>query len=337
MTCARSSSLEHARRSADDERRRESTPARIRMSAKVHGQWVSGPAAAIRGMSIAPSRGHASARPQVRPKSAARTQGSVGKNTRFGDAAPDPAERSRPPGGLRPERSCSPGAPARQVRDPHRACNRSHHGRLEPARRSGHGLPHQARRERPSLRARRGTRARRGDCVRAGSLLHREGDGAIRRTRANAHSFSHAPLASEATRAEITAGSPPRRRQLHRTARRKGAGELAASGSSSSRTTRRVDRHLAARSERDGSQGRRRFDRGPKHQAAHAGHGLHAGGLCARTIAKVDAEEREPGQEREQDSAPATQKDPRAEGPREARPSPPLSHCTAGTISASCR
>jgi hypothetical protein len=237
--------------------------------------------AGIRGTSIAPSSEHASAPTQVRPKGAPRTQGPVRKNSGVRDAAPDPPERSRPPRGLRSERSCSPGPPPGQVRDPHRARHRSHRGRLEPARRRQHGLPHQAHRERTPLRARRGARARRRDRVRAGSRVNREGNEALGRTRADPHPCSDAPLASEATRTEVAPGPSPRRREFHRTPRRKGAGELAASGSPASRTARRVGRHISARSQRDPSQGRGWFDGGAKRQAAPSAHGVHPGGLRA--------------------------------------------------------
>jgi hypothetical protein len=205
--------------------------------------------AAIPGTSIAPSSEHAAASTQVRSQGAPRTQSPVGKNPSIRDTASNPPEPNRAPRGLRSERSCSLGASARQVRDPHRARHGSHRGRLEPARRLQHGLSHQAYRQRSPLRARRGARTRRRDRVRASSGFHHEGDGAHRRTRGDAHPCSHPPLAPEATRPEVAPRISARGGKFHRTPRRAGAREPAARGSSASRTARCVDRYLAARSQ----------------------------------------------------------------------------------------
>jgi hypothetical protein len=252
---------------------------------------VSDCSVSIRGTSIALSNEHehASAPPRIRAQSAPRAQGTRWTNPRIRDAASNPPERRRPARRLRSDRSCSAGASAQQVRDPHRARFGSHRGHLEPARKRRHCLPHQAHRERLPLRARRAARARRRDRIRAGSRFNRESDGALRRTCADAHPGSHAALASEGARAEGAPSTSPRRREFHRTPRRAGAREFGARGSSASRTARRVDRHLPARSQRDRSQGRRWFDRGTKHQAASPGHGVHARGLRTKALAEGDA------------------------------------------------
>jgi hypothetical protein len=334
--CARRSIRARARKDQDDAPRGpgEVAPAPPEpCESDMHAPCDAGGAAG--GTSIARLNEYALPPPRVRAQDPSPTQGTCWTNPGIRDAASDPRERGRPATRLRYSRSCSPGAPPQQVRDAHRARLGSHRRCLEPARRRQHGLPDQAHRERLPLCTRRAERAGRRDRVRAGSRFHREGDGAIRRTRADAHAGSHETLASEGARAEGGPGTSSRRREFDRTPRRAGGGELAACGSSASRTARRMGRHLPAGSQRDRPQGRRWFHRGAKHQAAPPGHGVHPGGLRAEAHAEVDAKERESGQERKQARAQATQNGPRAQASRDAGQRPPVARPTAASFSSS--